>query len=431
MPKNKTDTWSIPGARVSNHFFLVPLDYKDSGGKKLEIFCRQLVSPDNAERKDVPFLIFLQGGPGFESPRPESVGGWIKRALKEYRVLLLDQRGTGLSSPVTHQSLAALPDARAQAEYLRHFRADNIVRDCEFIRQELAGDKPWTALGQSYGGFCITSYLSLAPEGLAAGIITGGLAPLGSNPDAVYRATYKIVIEKNRLFYDQYPQNKEIVARIVEHLASRPVKLTTGETLTPRRFLQLGLNLGFVSNGFASLHYLLERAFVPGSGGDELSYAFLRGVENALGFNTNPIYALLHESIYCQKEASNWSAARILSEYPQFGHECRPVLFTGEMVYPWMFDEYACLQPLKGAAEMLASYKDWPVLHDRAKLKENNVPCVAAVYYDDMYVDRVISEDTARTIRGLKLWITNEHEHDGLRADGDSVLDRLINMLRS
>jgi hypothetical protein len=51
------------------------------------------------------------------------------------------------------------------------------------------------------------------------------------------------------------------------------------------------------------------------------------------------------------------------------------------------------------------------------------------MYYDDMYVERAFSEETAHTIRGLKLWVTNEYEHNGLRADGERVLGQLLAML--
>ena len=127
-------------------------------------------------------------------------GGWWKRALADYRVLLLDQRGTGRSTPVTHRSLLRRGDAQAQASYLRHFRADSIIRDAELIRHELTGDQPWSVLGQSYGGFCITTYLSFAPEGLRQAFITGGLPPIHQTPDEVYRATYQRVLGKNTLF---------------------------------------------------------------------------------------------------------------------------------------------------------------------------------------------------------------------------------------
>jgi hypothetical protein len=63
-------------------------------------------------------------------------------------------------------------------------------------------------------------------------------------------------------------------------------------------------------------------------------------------------------------------------------------------------------------------------------LRANTVPCAAAIYYDDMYVERGFSEQTAQTIRGLKPWVTNQYEHNALRADGERVLNRLLKMLR-
>ena len=78
---------------------------------------------------DLPWLAFFQGGPGFGSPRPEGNSGWIKRALQDYRVLLLDQRGTARSTPINYQTLARFGTSQAQADYLKHFRTDSIVRD--------------------------------------------------------------------------------------------------------------------------------------------------------------------------------------------------------------------------------------------------------------------------------------------------------------
>jgi hypothetical protein len=47
-----------------------------------------------------------------------------------------------------------------------------------------------------------------------------------------------------------------------------------------------------------------------------------------------------------------------------------------------------------------------------------------------MYVERRFSEETAQAIQGLKVWITNEYEHNGLRAEGEIVLGRLLGLLR-
>lgn len=83
-------------------------------------------------------------------------------------------------------------------------------------------------------------------------------------------------------------------------------------------------------------------------------------------YQTNPIYAILHESIYCQPFAKNdseqtasvWSAHRVRQTYPEFNYQTgKPFLFTGEMVYPWMFEQMQCLKPLKEAANKLAENK--------------------------------------------------------------------------
>lgn len=428
----KTSVQTIPGLTLLSHYFDVPLDYDKPSGKSITVFAREVRSTENADKDDLPMLVFLQGGPGFQSPRPESGDGWIKRALKEFRVLLLDQRGTGLSTPVTHQTLSEFPDVSSQVDYLKHFRADNIVRDCESIRKSLAHGKKWTLLGQSYGGFCITTYLSMHPEGLDGAILTGGFAPLVDDPDDVYRACYTRLGEKNEQFYERFPEDAEIVSRIVKHLQSNEVRLPCGETLSVRRFLQLGINFGFKCSGHSmnTIHYLLETAFVPNCKKETLSFVFLRGIENLLDFNTNPIYSLLHEAIYCQKRASKWSAERMLKEFPQFDMKNNQIYFTGEMIYPWMFDEYNCLKSSKEVAQKLADFSDWPSLYDAAVLKKNTVPCVGTIYHGDLYVDRVMAEKTAKTIRGCKYWLTNEYEHDGLRQDGEKVLDHLLAMLK-
>lgn len=423
-------TYSLPGFVLRDHWFDVPLDHSQPGGATIEVYGREVVAPQKVE-DDLPWLLFLQGGPGFGAPRPLAPGGWLKRAMQEYRIFLLDQRGTGRSTPVNRQSLARFATPRQQADYLKHFRADAIVQDAEWIRRRLVGEeKPWSVLGQSYGGFCAVHYLSAAPDGLREAFITGGLPPLAAHPDEIYRATYRRVLEQNERYYRRYPGDVERVRRVVDALTAQEVLLPSGDLLTPRRLQQLGLAFG-ASDGREQVHYLFEEAFVRGSRGDELSYAFLHAVDGMQAFNTNPIFAILHEAIYCQGFASGWSAQRMRGEYPQFDPaQAGRVHFTGEMIYPWMFEEYRELQPLRAAAELLATDDQWPRLYDVDRLRGNAVPVAAAVYYDDMYVERSFSEETARTIGNLKMWITNEYEHNALRADGEVLLDRLIQMVR-
>ncbi|MFA7339052.1 MAG: alpha/beta fold hydrolase [Candidatus Obscuribacterales bacterium] len=423
----------FPGMICRGYYFDAPLNYADPTGPTVSIFAREVVATENVAKSDLPWLFFLQGGPGFQAPRPESLSGWMKRAAKDFRILLVDQRGTGLSTAVTEQLVLTHPTAQLQFDYLQQFRADNIVRDCELIRKSLCHGKKVTLLGQSFGGFCSTTYLSMAPEGLSGAILTGGLPPLVDDGDEVYRQTYRELIKKNKLFYKRFPGDIEKVARIVEHLQKSAVFLPSGEPLTVERFLQLGLNFGFNSSGGSmnTVHYMLEGAFgtTIDSKKPKLTYTFLRDVESQLHFNTNPIYALLHEAIYCQGRPSNWSAARLVSEFTEFKKDSTPIFFSGEMIYPWMFDEYTCLKPFKEVAELIAAYTQWPPLYDLERLKNNDVPCVGTIYCNDMYVARELAEQTAAAIQGMKIWITNEYEHDGLRQDGELLLDRLLTML--
>lgn len=430
----KTPSFKIPGLHLVNHEFTVPLDYSKPSSGTLKIFAREVVSNANQHRaQELPWLIFFQGGPGFPSPRPTSKHGWLNRAVQHYRVLLLDQRGTGLSSPVTYQTLEKFQSAKEQAEYLKHFRADSIVKDAEYIRAKLLkpGQK-WTGFGQSYGGFCLTHYLSAAPEGLAEVVITGGLPPLTAHVDDIYRATYKRVLKRNKQYYERYPNDIELVEKINSILRSKKVTLPDGGILTPSRFQQLGIVFG-MTEGFETIHYMLEEALVNNSHAvEDLSFTFLKNVAASQSYETNPIYALLHESIYCQNFASNWSAERMLAEFPQFnsGRSDGPILFTGEMIYPSMFDDYNYLKPLKSAAEILAQKTDWEPLYDTKVLHKNTIPVAAAVYYDDMYVEMMYSQETADAIGNCKIWVTNEYDHNGIRMDGDRVLERLFGMLR-
>ncbi|WP_369176183.1 alpha/beta fold hydrolase [Streptomyces mutabilis] len=423
-----------PGVVLTDRRFTVPLDHADPGGETIELYAREAVASDKADR-DLPWLVYLQGGPGFGANRFIGRPAWLGRALKEYRVLLLDQRGTGASTPASRQTLPLRGGPAEQADYLTHFRADSIVHDCETIRPQITGGAPWTVLGQSFGGFCTVAYLSLAPEGLSTALITGGLPSLDAHADDVYRAAYPRIERKVAAHYARYPQDVERARRIADHLLTHDVVLPNGYRLTVEAFQSLGILLGG-SEGSHRLHFLLEDAFVRTPRGHELSDAFQEQAQSLLSYAGHPLYALVHEAIYGQDaRPTNWSAERVRAEFPRFdaakalaGDE--PLLFTGETIHPWMFDCDPALRPLRETAELLAARTDWTPLYDPARLAANEVPAAAAVYHDDMYVDTAHALTTARTIRGLRTWVTDEFEHDGVRAGGPRVLDRLLALAR-
>ncbi|MBW0115568.1 alpha/beta fold hydrolase [Pseudonocardia abyssalis] len=402
-------TRRIPGLLVTEHEIAVPLDHSAPGGEQITVFAREVADPDGLDR---PYLVYLQGGPGFEGPRPTRrppSPGWLDRALADFRVLMLDQRGTGRSTPVGPATLVGRTPAE-QAAYLTYLRADAIVADAEALRAHL-GSAPWSVLGQSFGGFCALAYLSQAPEGLREALFTGGLPPIGRHPDEIYRATYARVLERNRRYYARYPEDRD---RFLAAVAAAPV-LASGDRLSPARLRQAGNLLGR-SDGPELLHAILEL--------DPTSPAFAHDAES-IGFARNPIYAVLHESCYADGHATEWSAQRTMP--PEYADD--PALLTGEHVYPWMFEELGALRPFAEAAELLAAHP-WPRLYDAAVLGGNEVPAAAAVYVEDLYVESAYSLETAAQVRGLRTWVTSEYEHNALRADGAAVLDHLLDLVR-
>jgi pimeloyl-ACP methyl ester carboxylesterase len=418
-----------PGTVLTDLTFTVPLDHADPGGRQIELFGRA-VEPAGPPGADLPWLLFLQGGPGFGGPRPIGRDSWLDRALQDYRVLLLDQRGTGRSSPANRHTLAELGSAQAQADYLAQFRADSIVADAELVRRQLTGGEPWSVLGQSFGGFCTVTYLSQAPEGISEAFITGGLPGLRTTADELYRATYPLVAAKNRAHYARYPADAQRARQIARRLAASPATLPGGGLLTVEAFQALGGMLGS-SRGSHGLHYLLEDPFA----GTELSDDFLYQVQSHLTFAAAPLYALVHEACYAQGTATRWAAQRIRAEFPEFDAAAAldgddPLLFTGEMIYPWMLANDPVLAPLATAAELLAQRDGWPDLYDPARLRASRVPAAAAVYVNDMYVPLEFSQQTALAIGALTPWVTSEYEHDGLLVSNGAVLDRLIAMAR-
>jgi pimeloyl-ACP methyl ester carboxylesterase len=413
MSDHTERTVTIPGLVLTEHELVVPLDHADPQGEQITVFAREVADPEGRDR---PFLVFLQGGPGHEAGRPTrgpSSPAWLDRALVDYRVLMLDQRGTGRSSPV-----GTLPglSPQQQADRLAHFRADSIVADAELVRDRLGVDR-WSVLGQSFGGFCALRYLSAAPDALREVLFTGGLPPVGRPVDQVYRETHAIMAERTRRYYARYPQDRQRVRALHDRADAGDLVLPNGDPVSSLRLRSVGSGLG-MSAGAEGLHYLLER--------DPDSPAFRHDLAEMLPFHgRNPLYVVVHEASYADGGATRWSAERTLPE--EIAADVTS--FTGEHVFSTVLQEDSELAPLRAAADLLAEH-EWPRLYDADVLASVDVPCAAAIYAEDAYVPRRFSEETAALLPGMRPWVTNEYEHNGLRADGSRILDRLVGLAR-
>lgn len=459
---------------VREHEFIFPLDWNTPSEEKITVFVREIfkssVTIGTVTEEEIcsrPAVLFLQGGPGFPSPRPTvPLSGFMSSVLdKDSRLLLLDQRGTGNSTPVDPQHLNTLftkGGVDLQAQYLSNMRSDAIAADVEAIRQELCGNNSkLSLLGQSFGGFCMLSYMSnYSTSNIDKLLFTCGLAPVTRTINDVYTATCRRMLARNKRYYSRYPDDVLKVKQIVRCLQQGGLTLLpNGGYLTVRRFLQLGIVLGS-AEGMETLHNLFENAFYekPNLSNDQsqtygiLRDTFLLEVQNLQScFETNPIYWLMHESIYMNGSteraasvdgASNWAAETVLtsSEFeksfnPQYTlmDAAAHVNFTGEMVFSWMAEDYASLRPFKNVANVLATKRWERPLYDLNALAgvAKRVKCAALVSYDDVYVERSFAEETAQLLGGedfCKLWISNEFQHSGLRDCPARVFDTLFNM---
>jgi hypothetical protein len=156
-----------------------------------------------------------------------------------------------------------------------------------------------------------------------------------------------------------------------------------------------------------------------------------------LSYAGHPLYALLHEAAYARGEQPTaWAAERIRHGLPQFDVDKtlaapdQPLLFTSETINPGLFRSDPALRPLRETAEALADRAGWPALYDPDVLATNTVPAAAVVYHDDLYIDTAHSLRTASAIRGLRTWVTNEYEHDGIGASGSRVIGHLLDLVR-
>ncbi|MEU1503373.1 alpha/beta fold hydrolase [Kitasatospora sp. NPDC005748] len=400
---------------VEDHRFAVPVDHDDPAGPSIELFARTVVRRAAVDR-DLPYLLFLQGGPGGQCPDPRTrIPAWLDAALDRYRVVLLDQRGGGRSSPVTAATIAGMTPAEA-LERLRCYRADAVVRDAEFLRERVLRVPAWTLFGESYGGSIALTYLSLSPECVDRVFISSGLLGPVSTAEDLLRDTLVMSRRKNAEYYRRYPGDAGLVDRIVDHLGDHEVLLPTGERLSPERFRFLGLKFGF-AGGMAAVHDLLQGAW----DGDHLTEDFLAAVAAATYLVDSPLFYLQEYTYGHPGRATGWAADRLYADEPAFAAGARPFHFYGEVFFPWMFRQFAALAPFAEVADELARYTGWTSLYDLDQLGRNTVPVYAVAAADDLYFPGTQQVRTARRIGSCWLMLSSDYSHEGLMNDREGV----------
>ncbi len=175
--------------------FSVPENWDKPDGRKIDLKVALIKS--EAERADSDLIVFFAGGPGQAAVETyPQIAGALGSLRKHHHILLLDQRGTGASHPLScddedAKDKAAKPDADARgdldANSLREriaqclskvqthsdpaqYTTTNAVRDLEALRQAL-GAPQFDLVGVSYGTRMAQQYLMRHPEGVRSAVL--------------------------------------------------------------------------------------------------------------------------------------------------------------------------------------------------------------------------------------------------------------------
>jgi pimeloyl-ACP methyl ester carboxylesterase len=198
----------------------VPLDYRDPGGRRIDLAVSRVPAADPAKRRGV--LVLIPGGPGNSGlDLPSTDGASLPRAVRDsYDLIGFDPRGVAKSSPVScglspedNGKLVPWPGpggdisgnvARAHrvadaclrngGDELRTISTRTEARDLDSIRKTL-GENKISYWGTSYGTYVGAAYATLFPERTDRVLLDSNDDP---DPDRVARgwlANYAIGIE--------------------------------------------------------------------------------------------------------------------------------------------------------------------------------------------------------------------------------------------
>ena len=237
-------THRLPDLVLTEHEFSVPLDHARPDGEQITVFAREVGRPRTRGRAAAVARLLpgwsrrqVATSDGRDGPGSDARCATTASCCSTSAARVAARRSRRRRSRPGH--------AQAQADYLKHFRADAIVRDAEIIRRRCsAAIEPWSILGQSYGGFCSTTYLSLAPEGLREAYITGGLPPVHLNDPMRSTARPTSVCRKNRRYFARYPDDVDRARGSSSMLDARRSPAARRQPASPpRRFQDSGRDL--------------------------------------------------------------------------------------------------------------------------------------------------------------------------------------------
>lgn len=169
--------------------FEVPLNHAEPQGEKIRLHVAVIPASGKAPSPDP--LFFFAGGPG-QSAVSSAPLMWpvFSQLVKQRDIVLIDQRGTGKSTPLTCRSDDEMELATddetlrrrtrecldAQQEDVRFFTSRQAVADVEFVRKAL-GYEQYNVMGVSYGTRVAQLVLREYPHQVRSIVLDGVLPP--------------------------------------------------------------------------------------------------------------------------------------------------------------------------------------------------------------------------------------------------------------
>jgi pimeloyl-ACP methyl ester carboxylesterase len=396
------------------HSVDVPEDWNNPD-QTIEIVVREIQDPTGVKK---PPVLFFQGGPGLGCRFPVDQK-WIKELQKRFRVILMDQRGTGLSHPIDLEAIAKHDAVSHQnaIDFLSLYRADSIAQDAEHIRQKLFADEPFHTFGQSFGGWCTYSYLSRFPRSAESSLITGGFPPIGHDPKDVYRSIIPQFDTATDEFLTKYPDTHEQLLYLIKELDNTSMLALS----------QFGINVGF-SDEHSSLRSIIEQMYFEINQLGRLTRRTQDTLRDPLGFINNPLYLFLHESLYCEDNASQWAGETV---FINEDHRPRKDNLTKFFLAETLMHNYLDMEELKpfsGLMETIMDYDRWPQQFLGENFSEVSTKVAGIIYNNDAYVSSNYSEESAAMLPYCTA-IKSDLDHHGMRTEPDKTFGGLFRAL--
>ncbi|MGI2258679.1 alpha/beta hydrolase [Shewanella sp. GXUN23E] len=221
-------------------------------GRQIDVHYVVLPAIKNADPDKA--LLAIAGGPGQSAIENAAYFNQMLGKVRQFRdILLIDQRGTGLSQPLACEDMTpinalayndenldmpALTQACLQQQQadVTQYGSLSAVRDFEAVRQA-AGYSKLDIYGISYGTRMAQVYLKHYPQVLTT-VTLDGVVPMQQNlmyiSEAIARATDLMLTdcEQNAACQQAFPQLRSQLAEVEQQLAQQPVSAKVNDPMS-------------------------------------------------------------------------------------------------------------------------------------------------------------------------------------------------------